>query len=77
MQHQLPFNVSRASGGTWWGSWDDGSLLATSVQGGRHLMGSLDLEVVFIGVPKLPAGAADLDAKEQAALQSLLREKLN
>ena len=37
-------------------------------------MGSLDLEVVFIGVPKLPAGAADLDAKEQAALQSLLRE---
>ena len=37
-------------------------------------MGSLDLEVVFIGVPKLPAGTADLDVKEQAALQSLLRE---
>ena len=74
VQHQLPFNVSRAQDGTWWGSWDDGSLLATSVQGGRHLMGSLDLEVVFIGVPKLPAGTADLDAKEQVALQSLLRE---
>ena len=74
VQHQLPFNLSRASDGTWWGSWDDGSLLATSVQGGRHLMGSLDLEVVFIGVPKLPAGTADLDAKEQAVLQSLLRE---
>jgi len=75
VQHQLPFNVSRTPDGTWWGSWDDGSLLATSVQGGRHLMGSLDLEVVFIGVPKLPAGSADLDAQEQAALQSLLREK--
>ena len=37
-------------------------------------MGSLDLEVIFIGVPKLPAGTADLDAQEQAALQSLLRE---
>ena len=74
VQHQLPFNVSRTLDGTWWGSWDDGSLLATSVQGGRHLMGSLDVEVVFIGVPKLPAGTADLDAKEQAALQSLLRE---
>ena len=37
-------------------------------------MGSLDLEIVFIGVPKLPAGAAELDAHEQAALQSLLRE---
>ena len=74
VQHQLPFNVNRAPDGTWWGSWDDGSLLATSVQGGRHLMGSLHLEVVFIGVPKLPAGTADLDAKEQAALQSLLRE---
>ena len=37
-------------------------------------MGSLDLEVVFIGAPKLPAGAANLDAKEQAALQRLLRE---
>ena len=37
-------------------------------------MGSFDLEVIFIGVPKLPAGTADLDAKEQAALQSLLRE---
>ena len=74
VQHQLPFNVNRAPDGTWWGSWDDDSLLATSVQGGRHLMGSLDLEVVFIGVPKLPAGTADLDAKEQAALQSLLRD---
>ena len=74
VQHQLPFNVSRAPDGMWRGSWDDGSLLATSVQGGRHLMGSLDLEVVFIGVPKLPAGAADLDAQEQAALQSLLRK---
>ena len=74
VQHQLPFNVSREPGGTWRGSWDDGSLLATSVQGGRHLMGSLDLEVVFIGAPKLPAGAGDLDAKEQAALQSLLHE---
>ena len=74
VQHQLPFNVSRAPDGTWRGSWDDGSLLATSVQGGRHLMGSLDLEVVFIGVPKLPAGTADFDTKEQSALQSLLRE---
>ena len=74
VQHHLPFNVTRGADGTWSGSWDDASLLATSVQGGRHLMGSLDLEVVFIGVPKLPAGVTDLDDKDQAALQQLLRE---
>ena len=76
VQYKLPFKLSRAADGTWSGTWDDDALLATSVQGGRHLMGSLDLEVIFMGIPKLSHGTSpDLydSAADQAAIQKLLR----
>ena len=75
VQYKLPFKLSRAADGTWSGAWDDDALLATSVQGGRHLMGSLDLEVIFMGIPKLSHGTnPDLSAADQEAVQKLLRE---
>lgn len=49
VQQHLPFNVQRAADGSWGGSWDEWDLLVTSAQGGRHLMGSLDVEVIFVG----------------------------
>ena len=40
VQYVLPLRVNKAADGGWVVTWDDTSLLATSVQGGRHLMGS-------------------------------------
>ena len=45
VQYVLPLRVNKAADGGWVVTWDDTSLLATSVQGGRHLMGSLNLQV--------------------------------
>jgi hypothetical protein len=47
VQQHLPFNVARAADGSWGGSWDEWDVLVTSAQGGRHLMGSLDVEVIL------------------------------
>jgi len=44
VQQYLPFNVWRAEDGSWTGAWDEWALLATPAQGGRHLMGSLNIE---------------------------------
>ena len=46
---RLQFNVSQAADGSWSGEWDEWDLLVTSAHGGRHLMGSLDVEVIFVG----------------------------
>ena len=46
VQYVLPLRVNKAADGGWVVTWDDTSLLATSVQGGRHLMGSLNLQVL-------------------------------
>ena len=52
VMNELPLNISRDAAGGWEVAWDESSLLATSVQGGRHLLGGLNLEVIFIGRPK-------------------------
>ena len=51
VQHRLPIRLQQQPGGGWSLDWDESALLATSAQGGRHLMGSLNLEVLFVGCP--------------------------
>ncbi|KAL1519753.1 hypothetical protein AB1Y20_023261 [Prymnesium parvum] len=52
VEHHLPFILTKDESGAWSGKWDDTALLATSVQGGRHLMGTLNIEVLFVGCPQ-------------------------
>lgn len=54
VQQYLPFNVWRAEDGRWMGAWDEWALLATPAQGGRHLMGSLNIEVPLPPPPSSP-----------------------
>ena len=52
MRH-LPMILKHDAGtGEWTAAWDEAHLLTTSVQGGRHLLGALNLEVIFVGAPK-------------------------
>ena len=69
VMHHLPVSARRdATDGSWVVEWDESSLLATSVQGGRHLLGGLNLEVIFIGLPKTPIPReSEHDVAEQMA----------
>ena len=51
--HHLPLMLRREKDGSWRAEWDGSSLLATSVQGGRHLLGALHLEVIFVGLTRM------------------------
>ena len=53
VMHHLPLLLTQEPGGQWHVEWDESSLLATSVQGGRHLLGALHLEVIFVGLPRV------------------------
>ena len=53
VMHHLPLSIQRdGESGGWTVEWDESSLLTTSAQGGRHLLGGLNLEVIFVGMPK-------------------------
>ena len=51
VMHHLPLKIKQEADGAWRVEWDESSLLSTSVQGGRHLLGALNLEVIFVGAP--------------------------
>ena len=69
-QH-LPLKISRGVTGGWQVEWDESSVLTTSVQGGRHLLGGLNLETIWIGVPR-----CDVSREEEAELATFL-ERFN
>jgi trehalose 6-phosphate synthase/phosphatase len=52
VMHHLPLLLHRSADGAWEIEWDEASLLATSSQGGRHLLGALHIEVIFVGMTK-------------------------
>jgi len=74
VQQHLPYEVYRqinADGSvTWRGAWDEFSLLATPTQGGRHLMGSLNIEVMFVGCLK-----QHIPPEHQDEVRSLLAQQ--
>jgi len=66
--HRLPLLLSRDDAtGAWSATWDEASMWATSVDGGRHVLGSLGCAAVFLGSP-----GRHVPREEQAAVTALL-----
>jgi hypothetical protein len=71
MRH-IPMAIARDDDGAWTAKWDDSHLLTTNVQGGRHLLGALNLEVIFVGCIK--GAAATVPRECEPAVAEMLAQ---
>lgn len=68
VMHRLPLQLSRDEAtGAWSARWDEGSMWATSVDGGRPALSSIGCATVFVGSPGRP-----VPSDEQSAVTALL-----